>query len=52
MTVAHDVPTAALDRVYAELADFEALFTVDHFTFYVHGARRPGAEAATSRSGE
>jgi len=37
ITVAHDVPTAALDRVYAELADFEALFTADHFTLYVHG---------------
>jgi len=38
VTIAHDVPTAALDRVYAELDDFEALFTVDQFTLYVHGA--------------
>lgn len=38
VTVAHEVPTAALDRVYDELADFDASFTVDHFTFYVHGA--------------
>ncbi|HKE65658.1 MAG TPA: 2'-5' RNA ligase family protein [Micromonosporaceae bacterium] len=38
VTIAHDVPTAALDRVYAELNDFEALFTVDQFTLYVHGA--------------
>lgn len=38
ITVAHDVPTEALDRVYAELADFEAAFTADHFTLYVHGA--------------
>lgn len=38
VTIAHDVPTDALDRVYAELADFEALFTADHFTLYVHGA--------------
>ena len=38
VTIAHDVPTAALDRVYAELADFEALFTADHFTLYVHGS--------------
>jgi len=37
VTVAHDVPTDALDRVYAELADFETRFGVDHFTFYVHG---------------
>jgi 2'-5' RNA ligase len=38
VTVAHEVPTAALDRVYAELADFDARFEVDHFTFFVHGA--------------
>jgi 2'-5' RNA ligase len=38
ITVAHDVPTEALDRVYAELGDFEAQLTVDHFTLYVHGA--------------
>jgi 2'-5' RNA ligase len=38
VTIAHDVPTEALDRVYAELADFETEFEVDHFTFYVHGA--------------
>lgn len=37
VTVAHDVPSVALDRVYHELADFEARFEVDHFTFYVHG---------------
>ncbi|HKD96625.1 MAG TPA: 2'-5' RNA ligase family protein [Micromonosporaceae bacterium] len=36
VTVAHDVPTDALDRVSAELAGFEARFTVDHFTLYVH----------------
>jgi 2'-5' RNA ligase len=38
VTIAHDVPTSALDRVYAELAEFEALFTADHFTLYVHGS--------------
>ena len=37
ITVAHDVPTAALDRVYQELAGFEAQMTVDHFTLYMHG---------------
>lgn len=37
VTIAHDVPTEALDRVYAELAGFDARFTVDHFTLYVHG---------------
>lgn len=37
VTVAHDVPTGALDRVYSELADFETRFEVDRFTFYVHG---------------
>jgi 2'-5' RNA ligase len=38
VTVAHDVPTAALDRVYDELADFDAQILADHFTFYVHDA--------------
>jgi 2'-5' RNA ligase len=38
VTVAHEVPTEALDRVYAELADFDAGFAVDHFTFFVHGS--------------
>lgn len=38
VTVAHDVPTGALDRVFAELADFDTRFDVDHFTFYVHGS--------------
>jgi 2'-5' RNA ligase len=38
VTVAHDVPTEALDRVYAELADLDATFGVDRFTFYVHGS--------------
>ncbi len=38
VTVAHDVPTGALDRVYAELADFDTRFDVEQFTFYVHGA--------------
>ncbi len=37
ITIAHDVPTEALDRVYRELAGFEARMTVDHFTLYVHG---------------
>jgi 2'-5' RNA ligase len=37
VTIAHDVPTPALDRVYADLADFQADLTVDHFTLYVHG---------------
>lgn len=37
VTVAHDVPTDALDRVYAELASFDARIFADHFTFYVHG---------------
>jgi 2'-5' RNA ligase len=38
VTIAHDVPTEALDRVFAELTEFEAVFTADHFTLYVHGA--------------
>lgn len=36
VTIAHDVPSDALDRVYAELATFEAEFAVDHFTLFVH----------------
>jgi 2'-5' RNA ligase len=36
VTIAHDVPTEALDRVYAELAGFEATFDADHFTLFVH----------------
>jgi 2'-5' RNA ligase len=37
ITIAHDVPTEALDRVYADLAGFEAELTFDHLTLYVHG---------------
>jgi 2'-5' RNA ligase len=36
VTVAHDVDEAVLDRAFAELADFDARFTVDGFTLYVH----------------
>ncbi len=38
VTVAHDVPTEALDAVFDRLADFSAEFVVDSFTLYVHGA--------------
>jgi 2'-5' RNA ligase len=38
VTVAHDVPTGALDHVYAELAGFDTRFDVHGFTFYVHGS--------------
>jgi 2'-5' RNA ligase len=37
VTVAHDIPTEALDRVYRELAGFSGCFRVDHFTLYQHG---------------
>jgi 2'-5' RNA ligase len=37
VTVAHDIPTPALDAVFDRLADFAADFDVDHFTLYVHG---------------
>jgi 2'-5' RNA ligase len=37
VTVAHDIPTSALDTVYAELSEFTAGFAVEHFTLYVHG---------------
>lgn len=36
VTVAQAVPTAALDAVYEELADFDASFPVDGFTLYTH----------------
>jgi 2'-5' RNA ligase len=35
VTVAHDVPNAALDLVYEGLAGFVARFTVDRFASYV-----------------
>ncbi len=38
VTVAHDIPTEALDAVFEELADFTAQFPVNHFTLHVHGA--------------
>jgi 2'-5' RNA ligase len=38
VTVAHDIDSGALDRVFEDLAGFTARFTVDHFTLYVHGA--------------
>jgi 2'-5' RNA ligase len=37
VTIAHDVPAPALDRVYDEMSHFEAEFEVGHFTLYVHG---------------
>jgi 2'-5' RNA ligase len=37
VTVAHDVPDAALDAVFGELSTFEARFPVDSFTVYEHG---------------
>lgn len=36
VTVAHDVPEAALDRAFDELADFEARFTVASLQVFEH----------------
>ena len=36
VTVAHHLDDAALDRAFAELADFECAFVVDRFSLYVH----------------
>jgi 2'-5' RNA ligase len=36
VTVAQDVAPEALDRVYEDLADFSALFTVEAFTLFLH----------------
>ncbi|WP_462418411.1 2'-5' RNA ligase family protein [Kytococcus sp. Marseille-QA3725] len=37
VTIAHNVPAGSLDRAMEMLADFSAVFTVDHFTRYVAG---------------
>jgi len=37
VTVAHEVPDAALDRAFAELAPFDARFDVDAIAVYEHG---------------
>jgi 2'-5' RNA ligase len=36
VTVAHELEDDVLDRAFTELATFEARFTVDSFTLYVH----------------
>jgi 2'-5' RNA ligase len=36
VTIAHDLPEEALDRAFAELAEFECTFEVDDFHLYVH----------------
>lgn len=36
VTVAHEVPEAAMDEVFAHLAHYAATFEVDHFTRYEH----------------
>lgn len=36
VTIAHDLDEAALDRAFAELADFTCSFMADHFMLYVH----------------
>ena len=41
VTVAQDVPPAALDEVFEELADFSARFTVSAFTLFSHGGEGP-----------
>jgi len=37
VTIAHEVPEAALDRAYGDLAEFEARFVISGFQFYEHG---------------
>ena len=39
VTVAHHLDDAALDRAFADLADFECRFDVDEFHLYVHDER-------------
>ncbi|HET7386260.1 MAG TPA: 2'-5' RNA ligase family protein [Nocardioidaceae bacterium] len=38
VTIAHDLDDECLDRAFEEQAAFEAAFTVDHFSLYVHRA--------------
>ncbi|MFV2119069.1 2'-5' RNA ligase family protein [Streptomyces sp. Act-28] len=38
VTVAHGIPDEAMDRAFAELADFEAAWTVRSFALYEQGA--------------
>lgn len=41
VTVAHDVPSDALDAVFDDLADFSARFDVNGFTLFSHGGEGP-----------
>jgi 2'-5' RNA ligase len=41
VTVAQDVPPAALDAVFADLSDFSARFDVVSFTLFSHGGEGP-----------
>lgn len=45
VTVAHDVPPAALDRIFEELATFEARFRVNGFTLFTHTGELRSADA-------
>jgi 2'-5' RNA ligase len=38
VTIAHDLPADVLGRAYAELADYDARFSVWGFSLYEHGA--------------
>lgn len=40
VTIAHDLGDEALDRAFAEQADFECAFECDHFWLYDHSAER------------
>lgn len=41
VTIAHDVPSAALDAAFEDLATFEARFDVTSFTLFSHGGEGP-----------
>jgi 2'-5' RNA ligase len=41
VTVAQDVPSGALDAVFADLSDFSARFDVGSFTLFSHGGEGP-----------
>jgi 2'-5' RNA ligase len=41
VTIAHDVPSAALDAAFEDLATFSARFDVTSFTLFSHGGEGP-----------
>jgi 2'-5' RNA ligase len=54
VTIAHDLPDILLDKAFAKLSGYEAIFPVDAFSLYEHGADgvwRPQREFRFGRAG-